>query len=266
MLSDIWWPPWGRTGAATSRAPRASPACAGTRPARRRGRSRTGARRGRGACRRSGCRLRASCIEKRFSPVASGAGVALGQLGLQRVVERVARLLVPAQPVRRERLGVGERGRRRSKRPLASTASRRPSPTTASTASIAPQVLGQRRAADLHLDRRCSPGRGSRASRPAGRARSLPGLVVAAGGVDPDALVGLAAAVAIGEEPPERLALDLGDGVPDGHVERRRPRRSARRGRPASRRSSGSPRSCGDRGSSPASSSRAPGRPPAGGG
>ena len=37
------------------------------------------------------------------------------------------------------------------------------------------QILGQRRAADLHLDRRVAHDRGSRASRPAGRARSLPG-------------------------------------------------------------------------------------------
>ena len=59
----------------------------------------------------------------------------LRQLGLELVIERVARLLVPAQAVGRQRLGVGERGRQIE---AAVGVDRQvlPVPTTASTASI----------------------------------------------------------------------------------------------------------------------------------
>lgn len=47
----------------------------------------------------------------------------------------------------------------------------------------------------------------------------LPGVVVAARGVDEDPAVGLAIAVAVGEQLEQGLAFDLRDGVPDGHVD-----------------------------------------------
>jgi len=47
----------------------------------------------------------------------------------------------------------------------------------------------------------------------------LPRVVVAAGGVDKDLAPGLAVAVAFRQQLEQRLALDLGHGVPDGHVD-----------------------------------------------
>ena len=44
-------------------------------------------------------------------------------------------------------------------------------------------------------------------------------VVVASGGVDEDAAVGLAVAVAVGEKLEERLAFNLGDRVPNSHVD-----------------------------------------------
>ncbi len=47
---------------------------------------------------------------------------------------------------------------------------------------------------------------------------ALAGIVVAAGGIDEDARIGLAA-VAFGEQPEQRLAGDLRDRVPHRHVD-----------------------------------------------
>ena len=49
---------------------------------------------------------------------------------------------------------------------------------------------------------------------------ALAGIVVAAGGVDEDLAGRPAIAVALGQQAEQRLALDLGDGVPDRHVDR----------------------------------------------
>ena len=74
-----------------------------------------------------------------------------GDLGQEREVERIARLLEPAQPERRQRLGVGERlgavelavGVDRELRLVAEHLQHR---------LDAAAILGERQAADLHLD------------------------------------------------------------------------------------------------------------------
>ena len=102
---------------------------------------------------------------------------------------------------------------------MASTASALPDPVDLDYRFDPAQVLGQRLAADLHLDDGVAHIQVA-AHLILECAEVLAGLVVAAGGVDPDPLVGLAAAVAIGQQPIERLLLDLGDRVPDRHVDR----------------------------------------------
>ena len=169
--------------------------------------------------------------------------VVLRQLGLQREVERVAGFLVPEQAVGLERLGVGDARSRRSKRPLASTASRLPAPTTSSTASMrrrssasdAPpifilttRVAEVEVAAHLVLQRR----------------QVLAGVVVAAGGVDEDLVVGPSAVVALGEQRGRAACPRSWRRRPTPPCRSRRPRPSARRARPASRSPSSTPR-CG---------------------
>ena len=48
-------------------------------------------------------------MENRFSPVASGGRVARRQRRMQQIVERIERLLVPAQIIRRDRVAAGQR-------------------------------------------------------------------------------------------------------------------------------------------------------------
>ena len=54
-------------------------------------------------------RFSTSCVENRFSPVESAAHRRREISASSREVERIARLLEPAQLERRQRLGVGER-------------------------------------------------------------------------------------------------------------------------------------------------------------
>jgi hypothetical protein len=49
-------------------------------------------------------------MENRFSPVRHAAFVVIGKLGLQLVVERIARFFVPEEIVLRQRLRVLDRG------------------------------------------------------------------------------------------------------------------------------------------------------------
>src|SRR5690606_39588521 len=79
-------------------------------------------------------------------------------------------------------------------------------------------VLLVRPAADLDLDRGVAEI-AIAAQLVLERLRAALGVIVSAGGVDADPLVVLAAAIALGEETLERLALDLRHGVPDRAVE-----------------------------------------------
>ena len=144
--------------------------------------------------------------------------VRLRELRLELEVERVPGLLVPEQAVGLEGVGVRPGGRQiepavgvhREAAPVAHDLQHRLDP---------PQVLVQRRAADLHLD---DPV----AALPVAAHLLLEGgevlarVVVAARRVHPHRVVGDAAAVAIRQQPVERLARDLRDRVPDGHVDR----------------------------------------------
>ncbi len=78
-------------------------------------------------------------------------------------------------------------------------------------------VFGELGAAYLHLDYGVAAVEVA-AHLGSQRSEIFAGVVVAAGGVDEDLRVGLAV-VALGEEAEERLAGDLGDCVPDGHVD-----------------------------------------------
>ena len=108
----------------------------------------------------------------------------------------------------------------RSKRPFASTASLQPSGKHAEHRLDALQVVGERRAADLHLHHRVA------AVEVAPHlvlelGNVLAGVVVAAGGVDEDARIGrAAAAIALGQQAEQRLARDLRHRVPHRHVDR----------------------------------------------
>ncbi len=146
-----------------------------------------------------------------------GALVAAAQFGLEGIVERIARLLVPEQAIGRERLGIGERG-------VEIEAAIGIDGEILAVAHHlehgldAAQILGERRAADLHLDDAIAAVAIAFHLR-LERRQVLARLVVAAGGIDPDLVVGLAAAIAVGEQAVERLALDLRHRVPDGHVD-----------------------------------------------
>ena len=81
-----------------------------------------------------------------------------------------------------------------------------------------PHVVGQAVAADLELHVRVAeveiaPHLVLQGSHVLAR------IVVAARGIDPDRLVRLPAPVAVGEQAPERLLLDLRHGIPDRHVD-----------------------------------------------
>ena len=156
-----------------------------------------------------------------------------GNLGEQRKIERIARLLEPAQAERRERLGVAQAPRRDRICELASTASRAPEPTTSSTASSAAKVLVERHAADLHLHHRVAgvemaahlvlqvlDGLARRSTSRRRRNRTpcraiLPPLKRSA------------------SSDVQRLVRDLGDGVPDRNLDRADARPSAREWPPA---------------------------------
>jgi len=106
----------------------------------------------------------------------------------------------------------------RSKRPLASTASCASEPISASTASIRRRSSAIGRAADLHLHDGVAALEVAAHLGPERRV-VLARIVVAAGGVDEDPRVRLAA-LAFGDEAEEGLAGDLGRRVPYRHVER----------------------------------------------
>ena len=140
------------------------------------------------------------------------AVVGVGHLRERREVERIARLLEPAQLVGRHRLGVGERlvalelavGVDRKLAAVADDGLHR---------LDAAHVLGERHAADLHLHHGVAG-----IEMPAhlvlqilgGLARRVP----AAADVAEHLVHHLAAVVALGQHAMQRLAFDLGDGVP----------------------------------------------------
>ena len=143
--------------------------------------------------------------------------VVLRELGLELEVERIARLLVPEESVRRERPRVLDRGLEieaavRVDRELLARAH------DLDHRLDAPQVVVERFAADLHLDDGVAEVEIA-LHLVLQRLHVLARVVVAAGRVDEDAVVGPAAVVALGEHAVERLLFDLGDRVPDRHVE-----------------------------------------------
>ncbi len=143
--------------------------------------------------------------------------VVLGEHSLQLIVERIAGLLVPTQPIGRERIGVGQSGRQVEasigvdRELVGRTEDRK-------DGFDAPDVLGQRRAADLHLDDRV-PAIEIALHLVLQRAVVLVGIVIAAGGVDEDRLVVLALAITVCQQTIERNVLGLRHCVPDRHVE-----------------------------------------------
>src|SRR5579883_2875726 len=131
------------------------------------------------------------------------------QLRLKRVVEGIARLLEPEEIIGCQRRGIGER-RLEIEAAVGVDGEVLPFAHHVEYGLNAPAILIERGAADLHLDDAVSllaiaPHLALQ------RVQILAGIVIAAGGIDPDLVIGLAAAIAVGEEPPERLSRDLGD-------------------------------------------------------
>ena len=158
-------------------------------------------------------RFSTSCVENRFSPVESGGRVDAGDLGEQREVERIARLLEPAQAERRKpariskrvgaiefRIGVDRelRARRQDRFDRLD----------------AGEIVGERHAADLHLHHGVA-GVEMAAHLVlqilGGLARRIP----AAADIAEHFVGDLAAVEALGQHAVQRLVGDLGDGVPD---------------------------------------------------
>ena len=142
------------------------------------------------------------------------AVVGVGDLGERREVERIARLLEPAQLEGRHRLGIGERlvavELASWRRPRARRGCRR----SIFTASMRLHVLGERHAADLHLHH----GVAGIEMPPHLVLQVLGGLarrVPAAADIAEHLVRHLAAVVALGQHAMQRLACDLGDRVPD---------------------------------------------------
>ena len=141
----------------------------------------------------------------------------VGEFGLERVVERVARLLVPMQIIRRQRLRVGDGGIQ-VELPVGV---HREVPALAHDLEHrldSPSVVIERLTAYLHLD-------GGVAALQIAPHLVLQGLqilariVVAPGGVDGYLLVALPAPVDIRQVAVERFFLDFGHHVPDRHVD-----------------------------------------------
>ena len=174
-----------------------------------------------------------------------GAGVELGQGRLQRVVEGIADLLVPEQRVVAQHLGIGDGGLE-VEAPVGVDRELRLRADLGEHRLDAAPVLGEGCAADLHLDDVVAAVEIAAHLGPQRRV-VLARIVVAAGRVDEDARVGLAA-VALGQEAEERLAGDLGRRVPHRHVERPDRHRALAVAARLLVRSSWRPRSCAGRG------------------
>jgi hypothetical protein len=139
-----------------------------------------------------------------------------GQRRLQGVVEGIARLLEPEERVLPQHARIGDRGRK-VEAAVRVHGQARGAVDLGQDGFDAPLVLRERRAPDLHLHH----GVAAIDVAPHLRAQGVDPLVrrvVAAGGVHEDARIG-GAPVALGEEPEERPARDLGYRVPDGHVD-----------------------------------------------
>src|SRR3546814_11638258 len=109
------------------------------------------------------------------------------QLGLQGVIERIAGLLVPEQPVRLHRLGVADGGLQ-VKAPVGIDRQILAVADHLERRFDASDVVLQRRAADLHLYDLVAHAAVAPPLLPQG-AQVLAGVVVAAGAVDADAYV-----------------------------------------------------------------------------
>ena len=144
--------------------------------------------------------------------------VGLRELGVQRVVERLDRLLVPEQVVRRQRLGVGQRGVA-VEAPVGVDGQPLPGLEHLQHGVDPAQVVVERRTADLHLDDGVAAV-GVAAHLVLQGGQPLLRVVVAPGGVDEDPALRAAVAVPVREQDVQRLLLELRDGVPHRHVER----------------------------------------------
>ena len=154
--------------------PSACPACAGTRPGRSSGRSRTAASRGPCACRRSGsgCARPASRTGSRRWPSAWRSGSPVRPAARSRAGRRPPRTRTgrtATAPWRSRWRSAGRSGRWRRR------ASCCPGPSMLQHGLDAPAVLGQRRAADLHLHHRVAAIEVALHLAPRASRQSLPG-------------------------------------------------------------------------------------------
>ena len=145
-----------------------------------------------------------------------GPGVELRQRRLQRIVQRIAGLLVPEQRIVAQHFGVGDRGLQIE----AAIGVHRELRLTADFLQHrlnALAVLVERGAADLHLHHGVAAVEIA-AHLGAQSAEVLAGIVVAACRVDKNARIGLHA-VPLGQQPEQRLARNLRHRVPHRHVD-----------------------------------------------
>jgi RNA polymerase sigma factor RpoD-like protein len=147
-----------------------------------------------------------------------GARVGLGQTGLQFVVERVSRFLIPEQRVLRQGLAIRQRCRQveAAIRIHGQLLARLQHGQHCLDAFDIPR---QRRATDLHLHYRVAAldvagHLGAQAI------EALARVVIAACSVDKDPGVGLAGAITLRQHFMQRQSGNFGDSIPDGHVDR----------------------------------------------
>src|SRR6266581_4984620 len=142
--------------------------------------------------------------------------IKLRERRLQMVVERIARFLVPAERIVAQHLRISDRR-------FEVEASVRIDGELSAVSNLiehrfdALSIHFKRRAADLHLDDAVAALEIA-AHFGTQRIIALAGVVIAAGGVDEHVRLRLNA-VAFGEQPKQRLAGDLGYGIPYRHVE-----------------------------------------------
>ena len=144
--------------------------------------------------------------------------VVLRESRLQRVVERVTGLLVPEEAVRLQRPGVRD-GRLQIEAPVGVDGEPAAGSHDLQHRLDAHEVVVEWRPADLHLHDGV-PEVEVPAHLVLQRRQVLAGVVVPAGRVDEHLVVDLPVVVALGQHAGQRLAFDLGDGIPHRHVHR----------------------------------------------
>ena len=147
-----------------------------------------------------------------------GSGVDLHNLGVQRIVQRIDRLLEPRQVIARQRLRAGQRiDPVEAAVGIHGEALTRPQHTQHGLNPS--QVLRERCAPDLHLHHRVAQVEVG-AHLLGQRLQVLAGVVVATRGVHEHGAVDAAVAVPVGEELEQREPRELGGGIPHRHVQR----------------------------------------------